>query len=440
MLQLGRKIISLAPVAIVFACFALIYFKITIYFLGDLVPFEIWAKALRENFREIYIREASCDYPLLGVLLSAGPIAWLHAHFDGTWDGLTRLEELYRIHRIFRAYLVIWDLGAAFLVYRLAVQLKVRQPLWLAAWIVILPSSWVGSSLWCQIDGVTQVFILLSLTLMIAATTRPWLLPLCSAAISAGILTKVLFWFQLPTLTIGFCASAFTVIQNRLKHGKEWAAFSVVLACLLLNAPSLFVDTPQPYLLHLQYVLLGTIRQDSHFAVLGGGNLWTLLGWQLNESADGLLPFLGISPRALAFILFSSALVIVHLPLKHLFRTSRDMFWIGIVFVLALTNLLFNIFLTGTHERYLFHFYPYVIVAVVALQARAGRPPWIWLAGLSLTATLYGAYVFSSLYKQMAGLNYFPFEPAIEAFIQVALLLCLLCQKIGRAYWLRPQA
>lgn len=72
------------------------------------------------------------------------------------------------------------------------------------------------------------------------------------------------------------------------------------------------------------------------------------------------------------------------------FNASRLCFWL---LHLALINLGFNLFLAGTHERYLYHFYPFVIAAFLALPFTSGRSMTATLAG----AIFYGGFLFGYL-------------------------------------------
>jgi hypothetical protein len=72
------------------------------------------------------------------------------------------------------------------------------------------------------------------------------------------------------------------------------------------------------------------------------------------------------------------------------FDTPHICFWL---IHLALINLGFNLFLTGTHERYLVHFYPFAIAVLLVLQKFEGANRIILLGG----AFYYGVFLFGYL-------------------------------------------
>lgn len=70
---------------------------------------------------------------------------------------------------------------------------------------------------------------------------------------------------------------------------------------------------------------------------------------------------------------------------------------LNFVLHLALVNLAFNVLLTGTHERYLYHFYPYILLAWAGLRQYSRHFSTAMSFILIFGSILYGAFVLGVL-------------------------------------------
>ncbi|HNA90594.1 MAG TPA: hypothetical protein PK989_14865, partial [Anaerolineales bacterium] len=121
----------------------------------DLRVFRTWAEAWQTDWRDIYINCETCNYPFVGTLLSGGVMSTID------------YKNVARVINRFRYYLAVIDAVNVLALWFILTRLQVRNaPLW-AGVIGLLPSSWVSSSVWGQIDGIGQLLILLFFILLI---------------------------------------------------------------------------------------------------------------------------------------------------------------------------------------------------------------------------------------------------------------------------------
>jgi hypothetical protein len=213
------------------------------------------------------------------------------------------------------------------------------------------------------------------------------------------------------------------LLGNLIFFSREWRQ-SLVNSTLPLTtflAASfgfdLFLKLPQPYFSHLLYVW-ETGSHHSEIIAGNGFNLWIFLGRDIWSSArvplTAQLPVL--TPYGLGMLLFLLFTLLItgswFLFLRRQFQQgetcfNREMLLNGIFF-LALINLGFNIFLTGTHERYLYHFYPYLLIAWLGL---ASYNRWFTPKSLPLLifgANLYGVFMLQIIPNLDFRLGYWP--------------------------------
>jgi Zn-dependent protease len=103
----------------------------------------------------------------------------------------------------------------------------------------------------------------------------------------------------------------------------------------------------------------------------------------------------------------------------------------SICLYIVLINLSFNLFLTGTHERYAAHAYPFLIIATLVLRkSRLSKwwEPW----GVGILAMLFGYYVWLVLCKEYIGHeNVFNFFRSSLILGHLALFVYLWARWVG---------
>jgi len=380
----------------ILAVFVSLIVRITfpsIYHYFDVHAFLEWSPFFNP-IKDVYLTSCYCNYPILGMMLSTGLIQLLN-------DSIPN----------FLVFLSFIDGVNVFLCYLILRKLSVPYPFLWSSLIGLLFSSWVGGALWGQIDNIGQLFILLilyTLTFLLNNRTiqlhRYGSLILLGGLFSACVLTKqllvfpifpiyvFLFFYLMSTLTwTRFLFQLFTLIVFSL--------LPVIFFDLWLNVPSQYVFS------HIERIV-DTGSEHINFISGNGFNLWMLFFSDQNQSSTNAF-LMNFSPKQIGLALFGcfSILVIIYLFFFiEKFKAELRVLVLGLFGVIAFYNLMFNLVLTGTHERYLYHFYPFLIMFLVGI--RYERPHFFKHFKFDLLfsiigATLYGLFVFSILRKYL---------------------------------------
>src|SRR5690606_2558440 len=125
-----------------------------------------------------------------------------------------------------------------------------------------------------------------------------------------------------------------------------------------------------------------------------GFNVWLLFAHDMNESSTASW-FLGLSPKKMGIFLTAITAFWVFF---RFWITTKKVEGISILthFLIAysIVFLAVNLFFSGTHERYLYHFYPFLIAGLLLLNASRFT---IYLTLFS--AVCYGLFVLGVLNK-----------------------------------------
>ncbi len=396
----------------------------------DLRIFREWSEPWQEDWRSIYINCESCNYPIVGTFLSGGMMSM----FD--------YKNVARVINRFRYYLAVVDglnvLALWFILTRLQVK---NAPLW-AGVIGLLPTSWIGSSVWGQIDGMGQFLILLFFCLMIVFNAKPrpaWqaylYFPVAAFLLMLMLLTKQLIYFSMGALGL-------ILLVNVIRLSRSFQAFLLyavpTAAAFLL--PVILVDSAlhlkPPYVSHFQYILATGSQHGDTISSLGF-NIWVfftkdLLGSSRLPLQVGSISLAPISPYSAGLTLFVALNIMLFIIfLRDLRRqnssgiqTLNTGHMISALFYFSLVNLTFNLTLTGTHERYLYHFYPFILMACLGWLGSSRFINRTLLISLFAGALFYGAYLFFYLYGMLRPTN----QPMIQlaAVVHLSLYIYLL--------------
>lgn len=372
---------------------------------SDVDDFWRWSQGWAAGWQSVYINCERCNYPFLGTLLSGGVMSWID------------IENFLHLASRFRYYLALVDALNILVIWFILMKMRVRNaPLW-AGLIGLLPSSWLGSSVWGQIDGIGQLLILAFFILLIWFNSKErsekqyyLFLMLAGLLLSFMLLTKQLIYFSLFALGLVLLANIVLYSRTIGKAGLSVlvAAMSIILPVLVLD---LNLDLKDPYFSHLQYVLAtGSKHGDTISSV--GFNIWVFFVKDLLGSSHAAIPIQVGSMTLFSIVPYSLGIILFLLVNAFLFYYFAKHIWqqrsqnvrafpadtILLFFLyLALVNLSFNLTLTGTHERYLYHFYPFVVIACLGLKDRSPYFNRVMLAVLIVGALIYGAFLYAYL-------------------------------------------
>lgn len=401
------------------------------YHSSDVDDFWRWSQSWSLGWKDIYIHCDRCNYPFLGTFISGGAMS------------LMGVEKFKDIITPFRYYLAVFDALSVLAIYFILTKLKIKNsPLW-AGIIGLLPSSWIGSSVWGQIDGVGQLLLLAMILLFIwfnldgkTGKVRYYIFIIAAGLLmSFMLLTKQLIMFSL--LSMGFMTLVNIFFYSRKPADIVLSIFIVFIAFVgPVLWVELMVNVKEPYFSHLQYVLATGSKHGDVISSFGF-NIWTFLAPDPLGSSHapinirlGSIFLFSIVPFAMGIILFllSNTLLLLfyikyfyrqRVKVTCYFNSENILFFI---LHLALVNLSFNLFLTGTHERYLYHFYPFLIVACLGLFDR------IYIYIFSAGATFYSLVLYGYLTRQNLQFGQTPFWilGMFHIFVYFALIILLL--------------
>lgn len=403
---------------LVFICAILLPFLVIRFFPEfhhppDLRAFRAWGEAWKMDWHTVYINCKTCNYPFIGTLLSGGLMSTIN------------YENVARTINRFRYYLAIVDGLNIFIFYFILARLQVRNaPLW-AGVLGLLPSSWVSSSVWGQIDGIGQLLILLFFAIFISFNAKPrprWQTYIyffvTGFLLSLMLLTKQLIYFSMGALGLILLVNMVRLSRNT----SNFFLYALTSAAAFL-LPALVVDLNlkinPPYVSHLQYVLATGSQHGDKIASLGF-NIWVfytkdLLGSSHIPLQIGDLSFAPLTPFSGGYILFGILVVflfslfIINIRLQNTETQAFNTQQIATAFVFfSFINLAFNLTLTGTHERYLYYFYPFIIIACLALMPYSRFFNKITLTVLLSGALIYGVYLFVYLSGMVRVVDYLP--------------------------------
>lgn len=378
----------------------------------DLSVFRTWAEAWGQGWQEIYLYCESCNYPILGTAVSGG----LFSSID--------FKNNLRVINRFRYYLAVVDALNVVFVYLILVRLKIQNaPFW-AGVIGLLPTSWIGSSVWGQIDGVGQFLILVFFILLMEFNSVRWagiayhlFLAAAGGLLSLMLLTKQLIYFSMGALGLVLLVNIFFVSQKP-KH----IFLSLLTVFMAFIAPVFIVDSllllKPPYISHLQYILATGSQHGDEISSLGM-NIWVFFVSDFSASSHqalqfGLLSLAPLSPFSvgmITFLILNLFIFIIFLRdlrrhainRRHLFNANQ---LLSVLVYFSLVNLSFNLSLTGTHERYLYHFYPFIILACLGLLPHSKFFNRTALIIIFAGALSYGCYLFFYLSGIIGQINY----------------------------------
>jgi hypothetical protein len=348
----------------------------------------------------------------------------------------------------FRIVLAAFDALNFILLIAIARALKIQYPVRVALMIALLPSSWAGGAVWGQIDDISQFFLLVGLYGLVRAYQNALEPGLRSAAFFlvallsfvAGLLTKQLAIFPIAALTPLLVAVLYrfrsTSKLNRLLAGASILASAGVF--LILDRQ---IDISGFLGSSYLYVWLGGGSHHYHRITGDGFNIWVLLDRPMGSSSD--IPFYSFSAfgREVQFtpvatgLFFFGLYTLLASWLFYKFARRRPaspaepqtrLFLGCCILYLAMINLGFNVFLAGTNARYLYHFYPFLLLSALVL-ARSTAFARSSLIGLYIAASIvYGAHVLSCIAPDLvwfAPESQARFLAAVHAALLVVLLV-----------------
>lgn len=395
-----------------------------LYHHSDVDAFMTWARHWDKGWNAVYESCQTCNYPLVGMAASAGlfKFLWKAGIPDAVW--------------FFRMILAAVDGANVVLIYLLMRRFAIKDAALWAGIAGLSASAWVGGAVWGQIDGVSQFFILLVLLWIVIGNkssriNAPFFLGVSGLLTALLLLTKQLSVFSFFSLELLLLATIF--LRRKRAAGFGWTAFLLACQGLCLFIWDLFLELPEPYRSHLQLVW-GPRSDPGGRLSMNGINIWVFLDGSMGSSShDPLFPgstgvLLNlVTPFNLGILLFLVFALVITASLWFFLRRIRleaaagmeREIQLNFILHLALVNLGFNLWLTGTHERYLYHCFPFLLIACLGLMESDRRFSKPLLAAILLGSNLYGLFVFGVLQGRWA------WDYSVHRFVTVFILFML---------------
>ena len=267
----------------------------------------------------------------------------------------------------------IFDIGSALIIYKIVLNHNRRFAPWSAIFYLLNPAVAFNSSAWGQVDGIFTFFILLSCFFL----TEKKKIFKSSVATVLGILVKPHSLALIPVLSF-FIFKNFS-IEKILK--------SLIVSVFLLIVLSLpfFPKNPLFGLLELANKSQDVYQYTSLFAF----NFWGIVGsWRPDNQ------ILVLSYKTWGTVLYLFSLVLIFFPIIRKKISSKQFY-----FIAALTLFSFFLFLTRMHERYLFPFLSFILIAAIINKSKALFSIYIISSILHLINLWFVYYYYNFIYE-----------------------------------------
>lgn len=365
----------------------------------DVTTFIEW-NGYSKSFNTLYTTDCVCNYPYMGLAVSSGFLRIFSENIQ-----------------LFRLFLSIIDAGVIIVLLKILQTLNIKRALLWSGIIALLPSSWVGTSYWGQIDNIGQLLLILFIYFLLVNLKNKDSLYYKKFKvflfIAAFICTSMLLVKQLLLFSLTSCGLLlFYLVIKKSQNFIQILLnlFILIFAALLpLIIIDLTVDFKKEFISHLHQII--ATGSDHMKKISGNGfNIWMFLNREMKSSSDA--PFLSIlTPRntgILFYILYYIFITVLVIKQIYNEKINSEKTIVFFIIHLAMINLGFNLLLSGTHERYLIHFYPYLFIFLLYYNDKFRGQIQIGIYG----AVLYGFFVWLILYKPI----YFYSHMAIGVF------------------------
>lgn len=275
----------------------------------------------------------------------------------------------------------IFDIGTGF--YILKIIQKYRKSWALFGSLLYLgnPAVIFNSSVWGQVDGIFTFFLVLATYLLIENKN----IIKSNIFLSLAILIKPqsLALFPIIIKKIFDKTSTFNAIKK----------ISVIPVILIILSFPFFINDPFLGLINLVVKAGNVYPYNSLFAF----NFWSLFGFWQSDSRV----WLNLSYQTWGFILYGLALSLLILPL--FIKKIKDQFF---YFSSALSFLIFYLFLTRMHERYIFPFFAFLLIAALIKKSKVLLGIYVITSLIHLANLWYVYYYYNYVFLGVGGTNF----------------------------------
>lgn len=297
----------------------------------------------------------------------------------------------------------IFDCLTAFYIFKI-VRIYQKKLAYLATFSYLAnPALIFNSSIWGQVDGILTFFLILSTYNLVEL--RGYVKWSFAAAFSVLIKPQALAILPVTLLYL-------------IKNFKRKSIFLsiLILAGLVITASIPFFSADP--LLGL-FKLFGKTAAGYPYTSLYAFNFWAVVGWWQPDDIKRLL----FSYQNWGMVLYFLFLFIAIFPIikkRHLKNGSMYL-------IIALSLLIFFLFPTRVHERYLFPFFAFFLLAVFILKSLKLFFVYLFLSLIHLINLWYVYFYYNSIYNNPDYSGSFLFDLITSFYIypSVITLICL---------------
>lgn len=267
----------------------------------------------------------------------------------------------------------VFDFGTAYLIYKIIKKHSGKFSKIAALLYLLNPSVIFNSSIWGQIDGVFTFFLVCSSYLLIERK-KP---------LKASFLSSLAFFIK-PQALAFYPILLFTV----LKSSKQYLLYVILIMIsvpIIFSVP-FFGTYPFSGLINLAKKSADVYPYTSLYAY----NFWGIFGWWKPDNIN----FLIFSYKNWGFILYLTAQTLILFPLIENKLNSKYLY-----FSSSLSLMAFYVFLPRMHERYLFPFLAFILIASFLNKSRLLIGMYLFISIIHFLNLWYVYYFYDFVYN-----------------------------------------
>lgn len=268
----------------------------------------------------------------------------------------------------------LFDIATAYYIYKIVSSYKKNLGLLSATFYLANPALAFNSSVWGQVDGILAFFLvyLVYCLLELKKTYR------FSTTTALSILVKPQGLAIFPVILINFIAN--------FKYPKCLSLLLIPIFLIIFSFP-FFLKDPIFGLFHLFQKSTSTYPYTSMFSY----NFWSFVGWWIPDSTK----FLSFTYQSWGMIIYLISLILILFPL--VFKKGYKNNYI-VYFAITLASFAFFLFLTRIHQRYLFPFFPFLLITAFLINSMKLKIIYLILSLVHFINLWYVYYFYNYVY------------------------------------------
>lgn len=310
---------------------------------------------------------------------------------------------------IIKSVTTLFDLATAFYIYKIVHKYNSKLSSVSALLYLSNPAVIFNSSIWGQVDGIFTFFLVYS-SYLLTEIKKP---------------LKSSFFYSISLLIKPQSLALFPVMILRgFKSFRK--SFWIILFIIILNPVILsipfFPNNPVLGILNLSRASIDVYPYTSLFAF----NLWGIFGWWQNDN----ITFLNVSYKTWGIILYIFSLFLIIYPLIKNKLTPQRLY-----VAYSLSFFVFYLFLTRIHERYLFPFLAFILIASFINKSKILAGFYFLISLIHFVNLWYVYYFYNFVYNNIKSDNNLLFKFVTDNHIIFSLILIISFFSIAFFYY-----